>query len=189
MMTQVVDNLDARLAARIAAERAARGWSVADLAARSGVSRAMIARIERRGAQPTAALIGKLSAAFGLPLSLLFARLETTPSRLSRARDQARWTDPKTRYVRRAVSPAGDASLQLTVVDLPPRASVTYPAEAYAFIHQQIWVQRGRLTFTEGATRHDLGPGDCLQLGAPARCTFANPGARACRYVVAVARR
>lgn len=188
-MTQIVDTLDRRLAARIAAERQARGWSVAELAARSGVSRAMISRIERCGAQPTAALIGKLSAAFGLPLSLLFARLEAAPSRVSRARDQALWTDPKSRYVRRAVSPPGDTQLQLTVVDLPPRTSVTYPAEAYAFIHQQIWVLRGRLAFTEGAVEHDLAAGDCLQLGAPARCTFANRGSRPCRYVVAVARR
>lgn len=189
MAKPIVSDLDARLAARIAAERDSRGWTVADLAARSGVSRAMIAKIERRGAQPTAALLGRVAAAFGLPLSLLFARVEAAPSRLARAAAQPVWTDPATRYVRRAVSPQGDPHLQLTVVDLPPGARVSYPADAYAFIHQQIWVQRGRLTFVEGRTEHDLRAGDCLQLGPPARCTFANPASRPCRYVVAVARR
>ncbi len=99
------------------------------------------------------------------------------------------WRDPDTACVRRVVSPPGDAHLQLTVVDLPPGARASFPAEAYAFIRQQIWVQRGRLTFVEGTTRHDLRTGDCLQLGPPSRCTFANVTATACRYVVAVARR
>lgn len=188
-MKPIVSTLEARLAERIARERETRGWSVAQLASRSGVSRAMIAKIERRAAKPTAALIGRLSAAFGLPLSLFFARVEEAPSRLARAAEQPVWTDPGTRYVRRAVSPAGDAHLQLTKVDLPAGARVTFPAEAYAFIHQQIWVLRGRLTFVEGRARHDLRAGDCLQLGPPVRCTFANTTARPCRYVVAVVRR
>ena len=188
-MKPIVSTLETRLAERIARERAARGWSVAELASRSGVSRAMIAKIERQAAQPTAALLGRLSAAFGLPLSLFFARVEEAPSRVSRAAAQPVWTDPVSRYVRRAVSPSGDAHLQLTLVDLPAGARVTFPAEAYAFIHQQIWVRRGRLTFVEGRARHHLGAGDCLQLGPPVRCTFANTSARPCRYVVAVARR
>jgi transcriptional regulator with XRE-family HTH domain len=185
----MVTSLDARLAQRVSQERAARGWTVAELAARSGVSRAMIVKIERHGAQPTAALIGRLSGAFGLPLSRFFAALEDTPSRLSRAAAQAVWTDPETHYVRRALSPAGDAHLQLTVVDLPASARVSFPAEAYAFIRQQIWVLRGRLTFVEGKARHDLRAGDCLQVGPPSRCTFLNTSARPCRYLVAVARR
>lgn len=188
-MTPIVPSLDARLAARLQTEREARHWTVAELAARSGVSRAMIAKIERGAAKPTAALIGRLSAAFGVPLSLLFSRVEDAPARLVRARDQAVWTDPQTHYTRRALSPSGDAHLQLTQVDLPPRARVRYPADAYTFIRQQVWVQRGTLTLTEGRDVHVLGPGDCLQFGPPSPCTFENRTTRPCRYVVAVARR
>ena len=50
-------------------EREARGWSVAALAAEADVSRAMVAKVERGEANPTAAFLGKLSGAFGLPLS------------------------------------------------------------------------------------------------------------------------
>lgn len=186
MKTPIVTDLDRRLASRLAAEREARGWSVAELAARSGVSRAMIARVERGAARPTAALLGRLSAAFGLPLSRIFALVEDAPSRLSRAAGQAVWTDPGTGYVRRSVSPAGDTRLHLTQVDLPPGAQVRYPADAYAFIHQQVWVLRGTLTFREGRETVTLHAGDCLQLGPPARCAFENRTARPCRYVVAV---
>ena len=188
-MTQIVSTLESRLAERIRDERIGRGWSTSELSARSGVSRAMVARVEGGAVQPTAALLGRLAGAFGVPLSLLFARAEGAPSRLVRHADQSVWRDPETRYVRRALSPPSDAALQLTLVDLPPGATVRYPSEAYAFIHQQIWVQTGTLTFVEGPDTHVLEAGDCLQLGPPAPCTFANRTRRSGRYLGAVARR
>jgi transcriptional regulator with XRE-family HTH domain len=188
MSTIVTESLDQRLAARVALERDGRGWSVAQLAERSGVSRAMISKIERGEVKPTASLLGRLSAAFGLPLSLLLARVEGAPSRLARGASHTWWTDPETRYRRRAISPPSDARLQLTEVALPPGARVTFPAATYTFIHQQIWVQAGRLTFREGGETHELAPGDCLTLGAPVECTFENATRRSCRYVVAVVR-
>jgi hypothetical protein len=129
------------------------------------------------------------SAAFRLPLSLLFARIEGEPSRLSRAEAQPFWTDPVIRYRRRSISPAADRSLQLTEVELPPGARVLFPAAVYTFIHQQIWVLDGRLTFREGTETHTLGAGDCLTLGTPAECVFENTTRRTCRYVVAVVSR
>jgi transcriptional regulator with XRE-family HTH domain len=162
---------------------------MAELATRSGVSRAMISKIERCEAKPTASLLGKLSAAFGLPLSLLLARVEGGPSRLARAKSQLWWTDPEMGYRRRAISPPSDGLLQLTEVELPPQARVIFPAAAYTFIHQQIWVLDGRLTFREGVDVHELAAGDCLTLGPPAECSFENGTRRVCRYVVLVVRR
>ena len=183
------DTLDGRIAARVGLERQARAWSVGDLATRSGVSRAMISKIERGAVRPTASLLGKLSGSFGLSLSQLLARVEDRPSRLSRAAAQQRWKDPETGYTRRALSPPSDSLLQLTEIRLPARAIVRFPAAAYTFVHQQIWVLTGRLTFIEGSDQHELRPGDCLTLGPPADCTFRNRTRQLCRYVVAVARR
>lgn len=157
-----------------------------DLAARSGVSRAMISKIERGEVKPTASLLAKLSASFRLPLSLLFARIEEEPRRLSRVDTQPRWTDPVTRYRRRSISPPGDRWLQLTEVELPPAARVLFPAASYTFIHQQLWVLDGRLTLHEGAQTHRLHAGDCLTLDSPADCIFENATRRTCRYLVAV---
>jgi transcriptional regulator with XRE-family HTH domain len=76
-----------------------RGWSLTDLAQRSGVSRAMINKVERGEASPTASLLGRLSGAFGLTLSALLARTETTyAGRIVRAKDQLLWTDPASGY-------------------------------------------------------------------------------------------
>jgi transcriptional regulator with XRE-family HTH domain len=181
--------MDDPLAARLRVEREARGWTLADLAARAAVSKAMISKIERAEASPTAALLGRLSGAFGLTLSQLLARAETADARLARAAAQPVWRDPETGYVRRALSPAVGGALELTEVTLPPGARVAYPAAAFAFIQQQIWVLVGRLSFTEGERVHRLEAGDCLQLGPPADCAFVNDGRTPCRYLVAVVRR
>ena len=66
---------------------------------------------------------------------------------------------------------------------------MSFPAASYAFISQVMWVLTGTLTFVEGAVTHTLKPGDSLELGPPADCTFRNDGAATCRYLVVVLRR
>jgi transcriptional regulator with XRE-family HTH domain len=182
--------LTARLAAIVRGARADQELSVNALAERSGVSRAMIAKIERAEVQPTAALLWRLSGALGLTLSELIARAEREDERLSRAADQPRWTDPDSGYVRRAVSPPANGGLELVEVALPAGADVPVAADAYTFIHQQIWVLDGHLRFVEGDAVHELDAGDCLQLaGEPAPCAFVNPTKRTTRYLVALTKR
>ena len=183
------DPLSRSLASTLQAARRARDLSAGALAERSGVSRAMIAKIERDEAQPTAVLLGRLCGALGMTLSELVARAEGEGARLARAGAQPVWTDPDTGYRRRAVSPASGGPLEIVDVELPGGASVAYPADTYAFAHHQIWVLEGELTFREGDDEHLLGPGDCLALGAPQPCAYVNASERPCRYLVALTRR
>jgi transcriptional regulator with XRE-family HTH domain len=187
-MDTIVNDLSAQLAQRLKTERERRAWSIADLAAQSGVSKAMISKIERGEASPTAVLLGKLSGALGLTLSTLLSRLDEPGERLRCAAQQPIWIDPGTGYERRQISPAVSAPLELVEVRLPAGARVALPASSYAFIKQLIWVREGTLVFMEGAHRHDLGPGDCLTLGPPQDCEFRNETKKPCTYVVAVAR-
>jgi transcriptional regulator with XRE-family HTH domain len=185
----MIDSLSVSLAATLQAARVARELSVNALAERSGVSRAMIGKIERGEAQPTAVLLGRLSGALGMTLSELVARAESDGQRLARAADQPTWTDPATGYHRRAVSPSTGGPLELIEVELPAGAEVSFPADTYVFVHHQIWVLEGRLRFREGEVEHDLSAGDCLQLGPAVPCTYINPTRKPCRYLVALARR
>ncbi|NKC33790.1 helix-turn-helix domain-containing protein [Falsiroseomonas selenitidurans] len=184
------DPAGARLAACLKAERESRGWSIAELASRSAVSRAMISKVERVEASPTAALLGRLCGALGLTLSALLARAEgLEPVSLSRAAAQPRWRDPGTGYVRRAVSPPG-AEPELVLVELPPGARVDFPAESYAPTRgHAIWVMQGELHFHEGGATHCLGPGDCLSLGPPRPTAYENRSAAMVTYLVALSRR
>jgi transcriptional regulator with XRE-family HTH domain len=185
----VHDDPTQAIATRLKIERAARGWSLAELAERSGVSKAMISKIERGEASPTAVVLGRLSGALGLALSRLLALAEDSGDRLSRRAAQPVWQDPGTGYTRRSISPTAGGVLELLEIELPPNVTVPYPASAFTFQHEQILVTQGALVFTEGGIEHKLQAGDCLQLGAPEDCSFFNPGARPCRYLVALVRR
>jgi transcriptional regulator with XRE-family HTH domain len=190
---------------RLRAERRARGWPIERLAAASGVSRAMISKIERGESSPTAVVLGKLSAALELSVSELLAPAAAAsghaavggdtdfgaapPRRgaVRRAADLPEWRDPDTGYLRRQVStPRFPAAV--TEVTLPPGARVPYPAGAYAFIAQLVLVLSGQLTLTDGPDRHLLAPGDTFELGEPRPREFRNDAATDCRYLVIVTR-
>ena len=177
------------IAARLREERRRRGWSLDQLAGHAGVSKAMLSKLERGESSPTATLLGRICGAYGLTMSALVALPGDRGGRLVRRADQPVWRDPQSHYLRRQVSPLSDLPLQLVEVELPARAEVAFPAAAYAFIRQLVWVLVGRLDFVEGETVHRLSAGDCLELGAPADCVFRNRGRSACRYLVALTRR
>lgn len=185
-----------------------------DLAEASGVSRAMINRIERGESSPTATVLGKLSGAFQLSISALLAEPEPEPvvepepepepeceSELEsepepglppanaprRSASIPQWRDPETGYRRRQIS-GSQFPASVAEIRLPPGARVPYPAAAFAFVRHLIWVLSGTLTFHQGSTVHELGPGDTLELGAPVACAYQNTTDAECRYVVVVIR-
>jgi transcriptional regulator with XRE-family HTH domain len=187
-MDQVIDDFGQRLAHRLRLERDARGWSLSDLAERSGVSKATISKIERAEVSPTAVVLVRLASAFDLTLAGLMLRAEAPGERIARAADQPVWRDPETGYLRRQVFSRPDHPVELVTIELPPRGSVTLPAASYAHIRQLVWVQSGRLAITEGDARHLLDAGDCLGFGPPIDTTFGNETDAPCTYVVALAR-
>lgn len=183
------DAIHRALANRIKQERERRQWSLAELSQRSAVSTAMLSKIERGESSPTAALLGRLSGAFQLTLSELFARPDLPLGQLARRNEQACWQDPRSGFVRRSLTPEPTRSpLQLVWGELPPGSHVSYSASAFTFIDQQIVVIKGRLTFQQGARTYELKEGDCLHLGPPENCTFSNLGSKPCHYLVAVVR-
>ncbi|WP_249680582.1 helix-turn-helix domain-containing protein [Roseococcus pinisoli] len=181
------------LAGRIRREREARGWAIAELASASGVSRAMISKVERGEASPTATLLGRLSGAFGLTVSALLARAESDggAGRVMRAAEQEVWTDPETGYRRRQLTPPG-ADPELVHVEMPAGGRVGYPAASYAFMRgHSVWLISGGLVIREGDGETVLSAGDCLSfdLATPQDREYVNPTSAPCRYVVTLARR
>jgi len=185
--SHMMDNLTRALADRVRIERKARAWSLGQLADQSGVSSAMISKIERAEVNATAVVLGKLSGAFGIPLSDLLSGVGQDTSRLTTLSDQPLWTDPESGYSRRALSPRSSTALRLTEVEMPAGARVAYPAAAYAFVQQQLWMLSGNLRLHEGDLVHDLATGDCLAFGPPEDCVFENISRQPCRYLIAIA--
>ncbi|MDQ0509716.1 helix-turn-helix domain-containing protein [Ancylobacter amanitiformis] len=186
-MSTIPDDTSSRLARRIRLEREARGWSLANLAARAQVSKAAISKIERMETSPSAATLVRLASAFDLSLAGLLLRAEGG-ERLVRAADQPLWRDPASGYTRRQIFARADHPVELVEVELPPGARVELPAASYARLRQILQVRQGELVLTEGSRRHEMKAGDCLGFGAPADVIFANEAASPCRYLVALTR-
>lgn len=180
------DELSALLAARIRAERDRRGWSLADLAARCHVSKAMLSKIEREEVSPTASVLSRIASGLGLTLAGFLAQEDVVPKRLVRKREQPTWQDPKTRYVRRQVFQSAGSPLELAEISLPPGEAIAFPASAYRQARHVVWVLEGALTIKEGRHRQDLREGDRLEFGPPSPLTYANEGRKHCRYLVAL---
>ena len=176
------------IAERVRLEREGRGWTLADLAARSGVARATISKIERCEASPTATVLVRLAGAFDLTLAGLIARAEGDADRLVRAAQQPVWRDPASGYLRRQVFERADHPVEVVQVQLPAHANVGMPASSYARIRQVVWVIEGTLSIQQGSTRHELQTGDCLGFGPPADTTFMNESNKPCSYLVVLAR-
>src|SRR4051812_25478820 len=115
--------LDRAIGRRLKTVRTQAGMTLNELAARSGVSRAMIGRVERAQSSATAALLGKVCAALDVSLSDVVALAEKPPERLVRLADQPHWRDPHSGYRRRPPPPAGAAGgIGGFVVGFPARA-------------------------------------------------------------------
>lgn len=183
-------NIEARIAARLKDRRTELGLTLEQVAERTGVSRAMISRIERREASPTAALLGRLCAGLGITLSSLMAQIEDRSLALLPRQSQPFWRDPETGFERRAVSPAGTGSpTDIIHGRLPPGARIAYPALPADAYDQHILGESGRLTFTSGDERFEIGPGDCLHCALDQPHAFANEAESPCEYIVILSRR
>jgi transcriptional regulator with XRE-family HTH domain len=196
-MSNIVDPLVGQIAARVRTERERRRWTLARLADVSGVSQAMISRIERGESSPTAVVLGKLSAAFQLSIASLLTPAEGTQddpqddaqsvAGVRRRTDTAEWRDPGTGYRRRQIT-GPHFPAEVAEIRLPAGARVPYPAAAFAFVRQVVWVLDGHLTFQDGDTVHELDAGDTIELGEPTERVFANTTDAECRYAVVLTR-
>jgi transcriptional regulator with XRE-family HTH domain len=159
------DTIDARLARRLADLRAQRGWSLADLASRTGMSRSTLSRLERAEISPTAALLGRLAAAYERTASRLLSEVESQPRHLVRAAEQPVWRDQSAGFVRRSVSPP-HASLRGEVIEalLRPGADISYDLPPVPGVEQHIWMLAGSLEFTADDETYVLLAGDCLRM-------------------------
>lgn len=189
-MESIDDPLESAIGERLRLMRVTRNQTLDDLAAASGVSRAMISRIERGEASPTAQLLSRLCAALDLTLSAFFAFAEGKGDPLSRREAQTVWRDPGTGYQRRAVSPPNTASrVDVVEVEFPAGARLAYPPEtARPGMTQHVWLFSGALRMTVAGTVHDLRPGDCLYMSITEGHVFENPGDVPARYAVVLDR-
>jgi len=178
--------LDRQIARRLAGLRAERGWTLEALAAKTGISRATLSRLERGELSATATMLNKLCAQYGWTVSRLMAEAENGPPTVVPAGQQVTWKDPETGYIRRVVSPPHpDLKGELVEVTLPPAATVSYDVSPLPRLEHHLWMLEGALTLEIQGTAFRLEKGDCLRyvLAGPSRFVC---GKRPARYLISM---
>ncbi|MEU0970830.1 helix-turn-helix domain-containing protein [Streptomyces sp. NPDC005917] len=183
------DPVDASLGSRLAELRAEHGWSLGELAERSGVSKSTLSRAERAETSPTAALLNRLCNVYGRTMSQLLSEVEAAPAPVLRAAEQQVWEDRASGFVRRSVSPP-HPGLRGELVEgrLTAGADIAYDRPPVPGLEQHIWVLDGRLAVTVREVELLLDAGDCLRLRVWGPTRFRCPGPGETRYVLAVVR-
>jgi transcriptional regulator with XRE-family HTH domain len=181
------DPVDARLGSRLAELRAERGWSLGEVAERSGVSRSTLSRAERAEISPTASLLNRLCGVYGRTMSQLLSEVEADPAPLMRVTEQQVWEDRASGFVRRSVSPP-HPGLRGELVEgrLSAGADIAYDRPPVPGLEQHIWVLEGAIEVTAQEVEHRLGTGDCLRLRVWGPTRFRCAGPADARYVLAV---
>jgi transcriptional regulator with XRE-family HTH domain len=184
------DAMERRIAMGLKKRREALEISANDLAARSGVSRAMVSKIERLEVSPTAALLGRLCNGLGITLSSLIASAEDKSGPpIARAAEQPLWRDPDTGLLRTMVTPINTGSkIEIVHVELPSGAEVNYDVMQQPHYDQHVYVLQGKLTLSYGDEVYELSAGDCMRSRFDVPHGFANKGRTPCKYLVVIGR-
>lgn len=180
-----MQTLTPRLAEHLKDLRHSHSWSLDQLAEQSGVSRATLSRIEKAEVSPTAEVLGRLCAAYALPMSRLLMLVEDGFSAHIPYADQPEWSDPATGFTRRAVSPPNHA-LKAEVLEchLPVDTRIPYDAPPRPGLEHHLILLDGALTLTVDDTTHQLSAGDCLRYRLFGASVFETSPTRGARYLL-----
>ena len=187
MKRALLDNtdIDGRIAHRLKSLRTERGWPLDELARLSGVSRATLSRLENAEVSPTASVLGKLCAAYGLTMSRLMHMVEGEFALVVRRGAQPVWTDPSSGFRRRSVSPpAQTLAGEALECELEPGTRITYDSAPRPGLEHHLLLIEGELQVSVDGRTHDLKPGDCLRYQLFGPSAFVTPKRRGARYVL-----
>ena len=181
----LLDAADMRLAERLRELRRARRWSLDELSALSGVSRASLSRIENGEVSPTASVLGRLAGVHRTTISRLLADIEGDAPALVRRSEQPEWIDPATGFRRRSISPpALDFDCELLCCELPAGAHIDYPLPPRLGLEHHLYLMDGALELTVEGTLHHLQAGDCLRYKLMGASRFVAAGGEPARYIL-----
>lgn len=177
--------LDHRLAARLKMLRQDRGWSLDDLAGRAGISRATLSRLENAEVSPTASVLGKLCAAYGLTMSRLMLMVEDDFVARVPEQAQAVWVDDSVGFRRRSVSPPSQRLAgEVLACELAANARIAYEQSPRPGLEHHLLMLDGELSITVDGQAHRLLPGDCLRYQLFGASAFATPPHSGARYLL-----
>jgi transcriptional regulator with XRE-family HTH domain len=177
----------ARLGERIRGLRRERGLTLDLLAQRSGVSRAMISKLERGEKNPTLVVAAKVAEGLGVSLSQLVGVEERREIIVVRRDRRMIMRDPETGFERQLLSPAfGRGGIEFIRNVVPEGSSSGEFPPHRRGVEEYVVVESGRLRAVLGGEDYLLEEGDALYFEADIPHRFDNAGEVECAYYLVI---
>jgi len=182
----IEDVSSGQLGERVRVLRRERGWTLELLAERSGVSRAMISKLERGEKNPTLVVAARVAEGLGVSLSQLVgieARREIVVVPKER---RMVMRDPETGFERQLLSPSFGGELEF-IRNVVPEGSTSgeFPPHRRG-VEEYVVVEKGRLRTILGSEEHVLEEGDAAYFEADVAHRFDNVGVGECSYYLVI---
>jgi len=176
-----------RLGARVRDLRWGRGLTLEEFAERSGVSRAMISKLERGEKNPTLVVAAKLAEGFGITLSQLVGMEERREVVVVPRDRRMVMRDPDTGFERQLLSPSFGGRGVEFIRNVIPEGSTSgeFPPHRRG-VEEYIVVEKGRLKAVIGGEEYLLEEGDAMYFEADLTHRFDNAGKGPCSYYLVI---
>ena len=175
------------LGERMRGLRRRRGLTLEALAKRSGVSRAMISKLERGEKNPTLVVAAKIAEGLGITLSQLVGVEERREVVVVTRERRMVMKDPGTGFVRQLLSPTfGRRDIEF-IRNVVPEGSTSgeFPPHRRG-VEEYVAVEKGRVKAVLGVEEYLLDEGDALYFEADVSHRFDNVGVGECSYYLVI---
>ncbi|WP_018350292.1 helix-turn-helix domain-containing protein [Longispora albida] len=175
------------IAAHLKELRALRGWSLDELATRSGVSRGMLIQIEQARTNPSVGTLVRVSQALGVTLAQLVVVEQSPIVRLTRAADTVRlWQGTEGGHAQLVIGSDPPNSVELWSWVMYP--GEVYQGEALPGTRELLTVTEGPLTLDVGGEEQWLAAGDAVAFRSDRSHEYRVEGRTPARFTCAVIR-
>jgi len=176
-----------RLGQRVRALRRERGLTLEGLARRSGVSRAMISKLERGEKNPTLVVAAKVAEGLGVSISQVVGVEERREVVVVRRERRRVMRDPETGFERQLLSPGvAGRGIEFTRNVVPIGSTSGELPPQRRGVSEYVVVERGRLRALLGSDEYFLERGDALYFEADVTHRFDNAGEGECSYYLVI---
>jgi len=170
-----IEHTVSEIGAKVARARSERGWSLAQLAQRAGLSTAAVHKIEKSGMTPTIASLMKIAAALGKSVAY-FVNEPETPDVIVVREDERGYvfTSKHGLELRNFTGRYGAFAMAGAEATVEPRADsgptpMAHPGE------ELVIMLEGRMEFTVAGKTHEVGAGDSIHFRTVQPHSWRNP--------------
>jgi transcriptional regulator with XRE-family HTH domain len=185
------DAIIIELGSRVKALRTQAGLTLEEFAAQSGVSRAMLSKVERGEKSPTLAIIVRIAKGLNVSMSTLMgAEPDAAQVAVIRRANRLAFKDPETGFERHNLSPSHlDNDLEFLLHRIPPGESSGELPPYKVATEKYLVVHEGQLTLRTGEANYVLETGDSFYFDVRESYRFTNAGRTPCAYYLVIRRR